>query len=122
MGKTIERIPQKSMGLLQGYSWPGNARELRNVIERAMILSKDPSLQLDTSTLSEGQASLHGTLEEVEGNHIIEVLDGTGWSLSQLVHMATVDDSKDATVLIPEENRSGRMMGRTFSVKNPLRN
>ena len=39
MGKKVDTVPKKIMDLLQGYSWPGNIRELRNVIEQAMILT-----------------------------------------------------------------------------------
>jgi transcriptional regulator with GAF, ATPase, and Fis domain len=38
MGKTVENIPNKTMDRLMNYTWSGNVRELRNVIERAMIL------------------------------------------------------------------------------------
>jgi transcriptional regulator with GAF, ATPase, and Fis domain len=44
MGKTIEAIPRRTMQALQEYPWPGNIRELSNVIERAMILSIGPTL------------------------------------------------------------------------------
>ena len=82
MGKTIENIPQKSMDLLQRYSWPGNIRELRNVIERAMIVSKGATLQIDIPTIGESQTFSRGTLEEVEKKHITEVLESTGWKVS----------------------------------------
>ncbi|PWU19614.1 MAG: Fis family transcriptional regulator, partial [Verrucomicrobia bacterium] len=46
MGKTIDQIPGKALEALQRHSWPGNIRELRNVIERAVILSPGPILVL----------------------------------------------------------------------------
>ena len=46
MGKPIEEIADESMSALQEYHWPGNIRELRNVIERAMILSQGPKLYI----------------------------------------------------------------------------
>ena len=46
MGKEIERIPNKTMRVLQCYSWPGNARELRNVIEHAMIVGRGKILDV----------------------------------------------------------------------------
>jgi PAS domain S-box-containing protein len=46
MGKTIEKIPQTSIDALYRYPWPGNIRELRNVIENAMIISKEKILKL----------------------------------------------------------------------------
>ncbi|MBM4089458.1 MAG: AAA family ATPase, partial [Planctomycetes bacterium] len=47
MGKAVDTIPRKSMDAMQRYFWPGNVRELRNVVERAMILSKGATLQVD---------------------------------------------------------------------------
>ena len=46
MGKTIEKIPQKSIDALRQYTWPGNIRELRNVIENAMIITTGKTLKL----------------------------------------------------------------------------
>jgi formate hydrogenlyase transcriptional activator len=46
LGKEIEAIPQDTMAALQAYPWPGNIRELRNVIERAAIITQGPKLRL----------------------------------------------------------------------------
>src|SRR3954469_20689310 len=46
MGKQIETIPHQAMAALQSYDWPGNIRELRNVIERAVIITRGPALRL----------------------------------------------------------------------------
>jgi formate hydrogenlyase transcriptional activator len=46
MGKRIEHIPRKSMEELKHYSWPGNARELRNIIEYAMIVTEGKTLEV----------------------------------------------------------------------------
>ena len=53
MHKTIESIPSSTMKLLCEYSWPGNIRELQNVIERAMILSSGPVLRVQMADLKE---------------------------------------------------------------------
>jgi formate hydrogenlyase transcriptional activator len=50
-GKRIETLSQATMDLLVGYRWPGNIRELQNVIERAVILSKGSVLVIDASQL-----------------------------------------------------------------------
>ena len=85
-GKIIKNIPENMMKKLQSYSWPGNIRELENIIERAVILSKDGNLKLDDSfDLREPlnpNAGHHSTLEDVERNHIISVLDETNWTIS----------------------------------------
>ena len=82
MGKAIEKIPQKSMDALQRYPWPGNIRELKNVIENAMIISNDRILKLkplaDLSPILQRDLKL----EAVERNHIIDVLNKTSWRVS----------------------------------------
>jgi transcriptional regulator with GAF, ATPase, and Fis domain len=79
MGKTIEQISQKSMDSLQRYYWPGNVRELRNVIERAIILCNDPILPIEVPKGAFSSTRENMTLTEVERNHIISILDMTGW-------------------------------------------
>jgi DNA-binding NtrC family response regulator len=69
------------------YSWPGNIRELQNLIERAVILSPGEVLQMSVSEIDEkaGSATLpsgHQTLEEAERLHILETLKRTRWVLS----------------------------------------
>lgn len=78
-GKTIERIPRKSMEALDRYSWPGNIRELRNVVERAMILSKDSVLVFDVPDSATTAISQSMSLEDVERMHIISIMEKTGW-------------------------------------------
>jgi transcriptional regulator with GAF, ATPase, and Fis domain len=82
MGKAIEKIQQKSMTALQRYPWPGNIRELKNVIENAMIISNDRILKL--RPLSDESPNLQKDLklETVERNHIIDVLNKTSWRVS----------------------------------------
>jgi formate hydrogenlyase transcriptional activator len=86
-GKTINIIPPGTMDALRHYLWPGNIRELENVIERAMILSSGPVLRvshedLRTRVAPDQNADLVQTLEEVERNHILKTLKGTRWILS----------------------------------------
>jgi formate hydrogenlyase transcriptional activator len=56
MGRRIETIPSAVMEALVRYPWPGNIRELQNVIERAVILSPGSSLQVPLATWSRDQA------------------------------------------------------------------
>ena len=80
MGKKITAVPQKVMATLQAYDFPGNIRELENIIERAVILTRDQTLQLDQSLeLLKSPAASEGdcTLEEVERQHILTVLEKT---------------------------------------------
>ncbi len=77
--KKIERIPRKSMEAMELYHWPGNIRELRNVVERAMILSNGPSLVVDVPDISAAVSAPSLSMAEVERRHIISVLDRTRW-------------------------------------------
>ena len=82
MGKTIEKIPQKNTDALHQYPWPGNIRELRNVVENAMIISKGRVLQLNPPAGLSTNLHKDLKLEVVERNHIIDVLNKTSWRVS----------------------------------------
>ena len=83
MGKTIESIPRQTMEQLRNYHWPGNVREVRNVIERAMIVTQGPTLAVD---LPGNQAAVEPTqgrlLANVERDHIKAVVESAGWRIS----------------------------------------
>ncbi|HIJ86639.1 MAG TPA: sigma 54-interacting transcriptional regulator [Desulfuromonadales bacterium] len=78
-GKNIERIPKKNMDSLEGYHWPGNIRELRNVVERGMILSNGITLVVDLPDHAAVIPSVAMSFEDMERMHIVSVLDSTGW-------------------------------------------
>jgi formate hydrogenlyase transcriptional activator len=88
-GKSIERIPEEVVGVLKGHNWPGNIRELQNVIERAVIMTTGPVLDLRTIDLQPTEPmTLHAgatpvkqsrTLEEAGRAHITETLRATNW-------------------------------------------
>jgi transcriptional regulator with GAF, ATPase, and Fis domain len=79
MGKKIEMIPRRTMEQLQSYPWPGNVREVRNVIERAMILTKGASLHVDMPKSKDSIHQQNMGLEEFEKHHIIDILSMTNW-------------------------------------------
>lgn len=84
MGKRIDNIPKKTMDALQSYEWPGNGRELRNIIERAMIVSSGRTLEVSLPETGDGAPSEGGglNLEDVERRHIISVLKRTSWQVT----------------------------------------
>ncbi|MFZ0395415.1 MAG: sigma 54-interacting transcriptional regulator [Terracidiphilus sp.] len=80
MGKTIETIPDATMDALTGWKWPGNIRELENLLERAVILTRGPVLYVPLAELEspleddepEGEEAV--TLHSAEREHILKVL------------------------------------------------
>jgi DNA-binding NtrC family response regulator len=87
MNRTIETIPAETMAALTRYPWPGNIRELQNLIERAVILSHGPVLQvplqdLDKNTALRRDNGKDQTLEAAERAHILTILKETRWVLA----------------------------------------
>jgi formate hydrogenlyase transcriptional activator len=95
MKKVIETIPSEAMDALCRYHWPGNIRELQNVIERAVIISTGPALSVDVADLKFAKAgpppaekpaspkatngALHNVLEETERQQILKALKQSNW-------------------------------------------
>ncbi len=83
-GKSIELIPARVLNTLRDYPWPGNIRELENVIERAVINSSGTKLRL-AEELKPPRQDLPTplkTMEAVEFDHIVRVLEHTDWKVS----------------------------------------
>ena len=89
MGKQIESIPDETMDALSRYSWPGNIRELQNLIERAVLLSTDPSLRVPLAEIlaDSGLSSASGgnALEQAERELIVGALRESNWLWEVLV-------------------------------------
>lgn len=83
MGKDIQEILPESMSMLVAHSWPGNIRELQNVIERSVILATNRFLQVRAEDLvseqASGRPSKDDTLAEAQRKHILSVLRDTNW-------------------------------------------
>jgi transcriptional regulator with GAF, ATPase, and Fis domain len=81
IGKRIEEIPEGTLAALVDYHWPGNIRELQNLIQRAVVLSKDGVLPnpLATSTHPAIAAPIPTTLRESERALILRTLEEVGW-------------------------------------------
>ena len=85
MKKPIKTIPPDALAQLTAYSWPGNIRELQNLIERAVILSRGSVLEVPLGEIKKPANEIlvnHGgpvTLEALEREHIIRTLREAGW-------------------------------------------
>ncbi len=81
MNKEIESIPEETMAALCSYSWPGNIRELQNLIERSVILTPGNVLQIQLNDLQQSNpisSTMAGTLEDVERQRILQALQEAG--------------------------------------------
>ncbi|MBI5059427.1 sigma-54-dependent Fis family transcriptional regulator [candidate division KSB1 bacterium] len=99
----LKQLTPESRSLLRSYGWPGNVRELENTIERAVILCETNTV--DTSSLpgkiSSGAAPsaaapsspLAGTLEDVERDYMLRVLETTGWQKKRASEILGIDPS-----------------------------
>jgi formate hydrogenlyase transcriptional activator len=85
LGKQIDSIPATTMKALEMYPWPGNIRELQNVIERSIINTQGNILRLaDKLEVNQPELFLEGgrkTMPEVERHYIIEILKDTNWKI-----------------------------------------
>jgi formate hydrogenlyase transcriptional activator len=99
IGRSITHVPAATMAQLTAYSWPGNIRELENVIERAVILSRGTDLELASELIpaivvTEDHTATAGpatgpdavtppdrSLGHIEKEHILEVLKRTNWRI-----------------------------------------
>jgi len=82
MGRQIEHIPAETMSALNSYRWPGNIRELQNLVERAVILSNDgvlPNPLPTTGTQPVVISTAATTLKESERALILQTLDEVRW-------------------------------------------
>jgi formate hydrogenlyase transcriptional activator len=101
LNKTVEYVPAEAMDALVNYAWPGNIRELENLIERAVLLSPGKELRVPLSELKPSVLSANGnvsadlalfspspssvpitTLEEAERQHILRALRQTEWRIA----------------------------------------
>ena len=94
MKKKIETIPTETMEALTRYEWPGNIRELQNLIERAVILSSGPTLDVPVAAHTGRKATAASrvladrgqdrteTLEAADRRHIVAALERSNWVLA----------------------------------------
>jgi len=110
IGKEILPIPAATIKVLISYDYPGNVRELENIIERAVILARDNVLQVDSSELSAPSknriSGCGGTLEDFERRFILQVLDENNWRIGG-INGAAVKLGLKRTTLISRMEKLG---------------
>jgi formate hydrogenlyase transcriptional activator len=86
MSKAVDTIPTETMNVLTRYHWPGNIRELQNLLERAVILTTGPILKVPVNDLQlqavPAAPRKTETLEAAERRHILEALEASNWVIS----------------------------------------
>ncbi len=111
LGKNINRVSKKTIKQLQAYSWPGNIRELENIIERAVIISPSTSLvveHLQKPIFEDDDKCL--PLAEYERQYIIKVLNKTLWR---------VDGQHGAARILDMHPETLRSRMRKLDIKRP---
>ena len=81
MGKKITKVPRSTMEALQRRAWSGNVRELRNVIEYAVIMTQGDTLAVTAREEAAPAAPSQTTLAAAERQHILRALENTGWRI-----------------------------------------
>jgi transcriptional regulator with GAF, ATPase, and Fis domain len=127
LGKPIDVIPTDVMRVLETYDWPGNIRELENVIQRAIILSTGPVLSVGEAWLPMLERVPVGeavTLLEIERRHILNVLQTAGWRIEGASGAARVLGMKPSTLRSRMAKlgivRAGRNDGRRTRACEPI--
>src|SRR6266403_773207 len=130
LNKEVEYIPADAMDALSNYSWPGNIRELENLLERAVILSPGKELRVPLSELksaslaaaagadssssftpSTSLTSSISTLEEAERQHILRALKQTQWRIA---------GPKGAAVLLGLQRTTLQARMRKLGIRRPV--
>ncbi len=101
LGRKITEIPQKVIDTLNAYDFPGNVRELENLIERAIIMAHGGKLSLGNWFNPKKKflkSTNYESLETLQRNHIIEVLQHTGWRVGGAEGAAKILDMRPTTL------------------------
>jgi formate hydrogenlyase transcriptional activator len=130
LNKGVEYIPADAMDALSNYSWPGNIRELENLLERAVILSPGKELRVPLSELKSATLAASGdsdspssatsmtsstssvsTLEEAERQHILRALKQTQWRIA---------GPKGAAVILGMKRTTLQARMRKLGIRRPV--
>lgn len=99
MGEKVERISEEALDILMQFDWSGNVRELENVIERAMVITKGPLIKAEELRLSpqimKGEGVLPSpdkrTIKAIERDHIAKILEETNWNIQKSAKILGID-------------------------------
>lgn len=110
-GKNVTKITKKDLKQMLLYSWPGNLKELKNVIERAVINSPAKILKIDLMKAFDAESKDRFlTLSEIEKDQILRVLKKTNWR---------VDGTKGAALILDIHPETLRSRMRKLEIKRP---
>jgi len=124
VGKIFTSVHPTSLKKLQDYAWPGNIRELSNIIERAVINSKGPVFQISEQfeqPKADKELDDIKTLQETEREYILRVLDHTGWRIEGTAGAARVLGLNPST-LRTRMNKLGIQKSLRTYAQNPTPN
>jgi transcriptional regulator with GAF, ATPase, and Fis domain len=116
MGKKITSISQETIQQFMSYSWPGNIRELENVVERALILANGSVLHIEDEfpLLKQVKQSLtvteYKSLEEIEREYILKILENVGW---------IIEGAKGAAVILKINPNTLRSRMQKLGIRKP---
>lgn len=118
LGKTVNSVSKEALSRMVAYPWPGNIRELQNVLERACITASGPVAEIPDFIIQSRDGTKTGvkspgnfqTLEDVERKHIIEVLESTGW---------VVDGKSGAAIILDLHPNTLRSRMKKLSIRRP---
>jgi formate hydrogenlyase transcriptional activator len=110
MGKRVAAIPKRTMQKLQRYPWPGNMRELKHVVEAALITAQGDRLNFELLQIADTALSDFKSFEEMERDYILRVLKAKNWKIGG-------DNSAASTLGMHVNTLRGRM--KKLGIKKP---
>jgi DNA-binding NtrC family response regulator len=95
MNKKLHDIDPEALSFMQQYNWPGNIRELENAIERAVVICKKSSIQIDDLPISQSRFSAANaddkSLAALEKRYIAAMLTENFWNISRTAELLGID-------------------------------